>query len=185
MDKGYKSLFWGLIIIIINIKFGNIYILTGFIGYIFIYFGLKELSKYEPSFELGKKFTNLMFIVCIINPFLRYVNANLEQITPQNIWRFVVLNTLSIVHVIIYYYICKGVYMQAEKREVDKIKKKAILTWNFKLYTSIASYISTAFWINLGEKISILQFVVYFFNFLANVQIIILVRNASRDIREV
>lgn len=34
MDKGYKSLFWGLIIIIINIKFGNIYIFTGFIGYI-------------------------------------------------------------------------------------------------------------------------------------------------------
>jgi len=52
--KGYKRLFWGILIISFNINLGFINKLPDFLGYIFIYSALGILSSQHKLYEKGK-----------------------------------------------------------------------------------------------------------------------------------
>lgn len=122
MNKQYKKLFWGLIFISFNFTFFNINILPDFIGYILITYALTELSKVEEAYIKGKKYSEIMILFSIFKLFIPFPNFNFT-ISTENIAILIISNLFNIINLILYYYICKGIYNQSEKVNNIELKK--------------------------------------------------------------
>lgn len=81
MFYGYDNIFWGLILMTFNIKFGRIKILPAFIGLMLINGGINRLSQTmsDKSIKEAKILGIIAIIMTLISETIEFINPNLLQ----------------------------------------------------------------------------------------------------------
>jgi len=126
MEVGYKKIFWGLIIASFNLKFGNITILPAFIGWIFVFEGLKNMKTKLDS-KLMKKANLACIILMAISIILEITHILDYKVLPYSVIVFMPLIS-AVVELVLFHTILESVVMKFtnlhQKDNVDKYIKR-------------------------------------------------------------
>ncbi|MGG7098930.1 hypothetical protein [Clostridium sardiniense] len=152
MEKYYKRIFWGYLLVILDINLSmngiNIDILPDFIGYIMIGKGLYNLSRIEGIF---KKEVNASYILSAVEILKIFVVRNVGtasafifMIIESTLWLFVI------------YSICKGVENEGIKYNKEHISDRAKIIWELEFIRTmiLMSVSSVTFNFNQGIILS-------------------------------
>ena len=152
MEKYYKRIFWGYLLVILDINLSingiNIDILPDFIGYIMIGKGLYNLSRIEGIFKKGVNASYILSAVEILKIFVvRNVgtaSAFIFMIIESTLWLFVI------------YSICKGVENEGIKYNKEHISDRAKIIWELEFIRTmiLMSVSSVTFNFNQGIILS-------------------------------
>lgn len=64
MNKAFNKIFWGIMLVYVNVNIGSFDILPNFIGFLLIYFGINELIKETGTRDLNKyRYLAIFFFV--------------------------------------------------------------------------------------------------------------------------
>lgn len=128
--SGYNKMFWAMIFIIFNFNLGTINLLPDFIGYLLIYFALKELI---PQYELYEK-GRVPAIVLTLLTITDIVNFNYNN---NSIFLSMRSSIIIALNLYLIYIICKSIESLAEERRLEELKAKVEKRWKVYLITSI------------------------------------------------
>lgn len=159
MRKPYSQLIWGLVFIFFNINIGPIDILPNFLGYIFIASGLEGLAQVNLIYKKGIIPSVVLAFASFILIFYP-INTSSENITPSNCWMLGISAAFSVLNLVIFYSICKGIHDESEKLANNDLMLSAKTRWNCMLYFTCFSLILTPFTLNKGQFIVGLNFVI-------------------------
>ncbi|OPX44203.1 hypothetical protein CLHUN_20020 [Ruminiclostridium hungatei] len=112
MRKHYSQVIWGFVLVFININIGFFDILPDFIGYALVAAGLDGLGKECPPFRKGAAPAVIMFFVSLITIFYPS-NVFNSEFSPSNIWLLGFPAFCSIVQLIIFYSVCRGIHSKS------------------------------------------------------------------------
>lgn len=159
MNRDYKKIFWGLILLLININFtfNNLVFefIPKFICFIIIYNGVRGLYEEVNGeyFYKAIKISQLMIVVTLVK-WIVYILGIMKVsyiIGNVSIWGSVTDLLLQVGVLIIIYNILKEIYLCYEKKELVGYMKKLKNGWNFYFIVSLLTYIVQAFVINRGD----------------------------------
>lgn len=128
MEKYYKRIFWGYLLVILDFNLSmtsiNIDILPDFIGYIMIGKGLYGLSRIEGTFKKGVNASYILAAVEILKIFVvgnvGTASAFIFMIIESTLWLFVI------------YSICKGIENEGIKYNKEHISDRAKIIWELE-----------------------------------------------------
>ncbi len=129
MSNGYRLIFWGLLFILIDLRLGPLDILPDFIGYIFILNGIKSLSARETLFEKARPLAMLLIVLAFPN-FMGAWEINLTE-GPIAVFPMVYQFVLSILHLLLIYFIFDATYRYAKENRDEFWAKAARVRWNY------------------------------------------------------
>ncbi|RQD75089.1 MAG: hypothetical protein D5R97_06710 [Candidatus Syntrophonatronum acetioxidans] len=167
----YNTLFWGFILVIIDIRIGGFSILPDFIGFILIYNALVTLARQHEAYDKAKPFA--LFLIFLSLPHIYetpgqnlLANPLTGQSLPMLLWDQIYLLLL----LILLYYIYRAVSGLAKERGQEDLANYSISVWQFYLVLTGILLASTPFMLTLLiDKagfyliIIILQFVSFVF----------------------
>ncbi len=149
MGKYYKRIFWGYLVIILDINLSmsgtNIDFLPDFIGYIMIGTALANLAQNEEIFRKGVKASYALAVVEILN-----------ILTTKNIgtvYTFIITSIESILWLFIIYSICKGIEKEGIKYNKGYISTKATSIWDLEFIRFTIGVAYSAILLNYNEGV--------------------------------
>lgn len=155
--KGYKRLFWGMLIISFNINLGFINILPDFLGYNFIYSGLCTLSSQHKLYEKGK-IPAIILIFLTLKDIWHDPSSNIltSQIYNLGLITLLIGTVVIIIRIYLIYILCKSIYELCIERELIKLIDNIISSWRFYFVVSLLYLFYIPFSINLYSQVRII-----------------------------
>lgn len=135
----FKKIFWGLLFLLINFRIQGIDIVPDFIGYIFIYMGLRDLAEHDQNFYEGKKFALPLIILSI---FSIYKPQNPSYQINFNVFSFILGIAILILNLKTIYHICMGISSLAINIGDTELQTTAENRWKYYLTVQIISMCS-------------------------------------------
>ncbi|MEG1312653.1 MAG: hypothetical protein RSD47_11720 [Romboutsia sp.] len=158
MNENYKKIFWGLLLLIINVNLTfnefNFSIIPSFISFIIIYSGLKGLSEEVAGdskyFYRGAILSKVMIAVTLVRWLLdAFTSIDSSYIIGNsNIEVIVISFIIEAARLVIVYCVLKGIYLEYEKIYLIGFMKKVENVWNFYFIVSLITYAIQPFTIN-------------------------------------
>ena len=186
MSSSYKTIYWGLLVLAFNFYLGNINVLPDFLGFIMISKGLKELGDviYEAEyFTKAKVISNLMIVITLIQYIIgMYIDDSAINFTRIGVAFFTIGNFINVITLAIIYYILKGLYLDAENRNLTVFMEKINNVWNFKLVVSLITFLACAFSINAGDFTLIIMPIVAMIGIIAQIKVAFVVKEAGKKL---
>lgn len=167
----YNHLFWGFILVIIDIRIGGFSILPDFIGFILIYNALVNLARQHEAYDKARPFALLLIFLSLPHIYETpgqnlLANPLVGQSLPLLLWGQIYLLFL----LILLYYIYRAVSGLAKERGQEDLANYSTSVWRFYLALTGILLASTPFMLSLlVDKagfyiiIVILQFVSFVF----------------------
>jgi hypothetical protein len=149
-SKGYKRLFWGMLLIIFNINIGFINILPDFAGYILIYSGLNILSSQNQTYQKAKIPAVILMILTLKN-LIYDPNSNIlsGQIYDLGLIAMIIGTIVDVIKIYLIYILCNGICELCNERELKELMNFTNGSWKFYLITSVLCLLFVPFSINL------------------------------------
>ncbi|KAB2328541.1 hypothetical protein F7731_25295 [Cytobacillus depressus] len=121
-----NKIFWGLIIVLVDINIVYFDILPDFIGYIIIASGLSHLQTYSPYFSKAKIFSIILTVFSLVTIF-QGPSIPLEEFQPsKKIFLIIVFSTiLGLLHLALIYFIVRGLIEMAEQEGFIRLSEMA------------------------------------------------------------
>lgn len=178
---GYKKLFWAMIIISFHINIGYIKILPEAIGYMLIYFGLKNLSEQNENYEKGKIPAIILTILTLKDA---WNNPN-DNILTGGVYNIGLTNTVissvvMIIKIYLIYIIISSMVEVYDKQGEDTFVDNIKAAWRFFLGVYLVYLFCMPFLMNLNEgfKIAII-FIMGIMQIVANLIIAFIFRKVK------
>ena len=152
MKESYRKLFWGLIIVLLDITFNNFDILPDMFGYLLIVIALGQLAEEHKDFNRAKNYATILILLAIPNIFQE--NNILQGFNigaPYFLVGFVVSAVGMILNLVMVYYICSAVIELSRQRELDELTTMTKSRWRGYLIINTIALVSMPFTINLSE----------------------------------
>lgn len=195
MNENYKKIFWGLLLLIINVnltfdKF-NFSIIPSFICFIIIYKGLKNIVEESLGdakyFFAGAKISKLMIVVTLVLWLIdgftvidsSYIIGNSSVIV------IVISFLIEVIKLVIVYCILKGIYLEYEKKVLIGFMKKVENIWNFYFVVSIITYIIKPFTINGDENALIIMSVMSIIYYILYLILVFEIKEAGKQFNHI
>ncbi|MBU3109012.1 hypothetical protein [Clostridium gasigenes] len=183
MSNSYKTIYLGLLLIAFNFYLGNINVLPDFLGFIMISKGLGEVSYEEEYFRKAKVISNLMIVITLIQYIAGvYIGGGAINFTRIGAAFFTIGNFINVITLVVIYYILKGIYSQAENRNLTILMEKINNVWNFKLVVSLITFLACAFIINAGDFTLIIMPIVAIIGIIATIRVALVVKEAGKEL---
>lgn len=133
MNKYYRRLFFGLVLIFFDLYVIRIDILPNIIGYVTIAAALGALALKDAAFEGGKIIAWILVAMEFIEVYLRWSGQSLVAVNTMANKLFLFSQGLTFLNFLLIYFICKGTYnltpiMYNEKKE-KRIKLLSKISW--------------------------------------------------------
>lgn len=183
MSSSYKTIHWGLLILAFNFYLGSINILPDFLAFILILNGLNKLSSECEYFNKGRILVRIMIGITLVQYVIAiFTGDSTNNMSVEGVIYFFISNILNIITLVIIYYILKGIYLEAEKRELTGFMKKINNRWNFKFLVSISVFLLCAFTINDVDFILMVTPMVSIIAIIAQIMVAIVVKEAGTEL---
>ncbi|MEF9951158.1 MAG: hypothetical protein RR840_04105 [Clostridium sp.] len=199
MGRNLNKVFWGMLIVFIDINLGVMNILPNFIGYLIIVSGLKDLSREEfkcadgsmhpcseaqEAFKIGilpgQIMAGVTFVLFILAPYSSGLTA-----TP--IFLIEMATSVSVIgEIVVIYSILKGINKDCLSRNWSEKANSAYNRWHVYLVVTIAAIVYSAYNINFyynSDFNKVLLFSIYGINFLVRIYLLTLVKGTSNAIK--
>lgn len=178
-------MFWGFILIYININIGPIDIFPDFIGYIMIYMALGRLSAQHNIYGKGRIPALIMVFVSLLE-IIKVSKTNLltSSIQTQQIWIAMLQQVSLIINIYMIFCICRGFHCVSEDMGLEEFKTLVKSRWSFFLAISLAELYITPFMFNFPESWAPLLFIVLAAYFVAAILFTALVHTARSTLAD-
>lgn len=187
MDMYFNRIFWGMILVFLNLNIGTMDVLPNIIGVIMIATALNGLheTKDEEAFKKGEIYGWIMVGFEAVNLVFKYTGySDLEEANSSIL--FVIYGQISaVIRIVLLYYILKGIFNLGEKNGNLEISSKAKERWHLSFACTVAFSVLTAFSLNfknglLDGMIIILGITM----FIVNILVMAIVRKAAKTFVE-
>ena len=143
--NGFGSLFWGFLFMF-DFRIQGVDILPNFIGYLFMYSGLGNLSSYSSEFGNAKKYSIPLAVLSLFS--LYQVQNPVGQVTidPLSLGLYSVGIVTVVLDLLLVYHLCLGIIDLAKDQSNDDLQVLAHHRWKYYLYYKVTFTI----WFTLG-----------------------------------
>jgi hypothetical protein len=119
--KGYKNIFFGFILVMLDINIGGFDILPDFIGFLLVYNGLNGLyiKTSIKAFLIGKHLSSVSLIMEFF-----YILVFLDLIKFNNISVYIIMNFMAFIQLLLVLYIYQGMSGHMKVLEKEKLSHK-------------------------------------------------------------
>ncbi|MBS4209566.1 hypothetical protein [Bacillus sp. FJAT-50079] len=176
MPKVINRIFWGLMLVLLDINIVFIDLLPDFIGYLLIASALGELQPFSKAFLKAKVTAFLLAILAI--PYLLVPQINiLEEIQPS--LGIMLTNTIyHLLHIVFIFYLLHGFIDLAKNRKLPWMEKKTNSRGTFYMIVSLASATAVNFIFNVADTtIYFLLITTSIATFIAEISLLVLIRD--------
>lgn len=139
---GLSKVFWGLLLVFVDIRLNNFDILPDLIGFIIAYTGFSQLSSFHPHFEKAKYASIPLLLFSILDLFQVQAQVEFSTAHPSSISLPIVF--LSIVSTLLYLYmvfhLCKGIGYIGRLIGVLELEQKAQKRWTYFLWITLIMF---------------------------------------------
>lgn len=175
MYEGFRKIFWGFILIFIEIHIMVIDILPDPIGYYLIFSGINLVNNHSGFKNKGKNIALALVFFSI--PTLIIQNQGVVQMSASAMY----LSLMGILNLILAFYIFQLMVSISNKREDDSLSKRTTTT--FKIYMALMFLLTflEAFSINITESMR-MGFLAFsaFFGLVMNITLLVLLSKFSK-----
>ncbi|MCX7748352.1 MAG: hypothetical protein N2645_15930 [Clostridia bacterium] len=174
----YHKLFWGFILLLIDIRIQNVDVLPDFIGYILITYGLTKLALQHPSF--GKARYGSFLLIFFSLPEVYQVTFQSSEMGYSNtlIYMMIFSLILSFIHLGMVYFIFQAIIDLSMKNGRNDLSSRAKIRLNAYFIIYFLSLFSTPFSININNDYMLFFFIPLIPIFIVELLLIGLIRTA-------
>lgn len=167
--SGFGSIFWGFLFMF-DFRIQGVDILPNFIGYLFMYSGLGNLSSYSSEFGNAKKYSIPLAVLSVFS--LYQVQNPVEQVTidPLSIGLFAVGIITTVLDLLLVNHLCLGIIDLAKDQSNDALQELAHHRWKYYLYYKVIFII----WIPLGVVAPFLLVIGFIPMFIISIAVLVL-----------
>ena len=148
-DSSYNKLFWGMIILGLNVSLMGFSVRANIIGYILIFWGLTNLSSANKTFEKGKLPCIILVLFSLIDI---HGDKNINFLADYNydfsIAEIIVGQVVMVTTIYLIFNICKGIYEICEQNGLEELKSFGATAWKFYFIVNLITMFSIPFYIN-------------------------------------
>lgn len=128
MNKGYRLLFIGLLLILIDLRINTFDLLPDFVGYIMIALGINELKTKGSSFSKATPFA-LILIFLVFPSLVGYEGIGLDT-KSLPLLPYLLETVIGVFHLLMMYFIFAGTWQLANEYKDDIWEKATKVRWN-------------------------------------------------------
>jgi hypothetical protein len=137
----FGKLFWGFLIVLIDIRINGFDLLVDLAGFILIVIGLGELASRNPMFGRARPYAIVLLVLSALDLFTRTSGGSGLQLFGSVGVAFAYLIALSIVNLLLIYFICKGIGEMARAAGAVDLADLSVTRWQFFLFTYVVTTI--------------------------------------------
>ncbi len=146
----YSNLFWGFMLVLINIRIGGVSILPDFVGFILIYYALNKLALQHHSYGKAKPFAFMLIFLALPNIYEGPTqNLLYNPLTSQSLLLLLLGQIYVVMQIVMIYYICRAITGLAEERDLTELLQYNRSVWRFYLVVSGVSLFVTPFMLSV------------------------------------
>ncbi|WP_202708819.1 hypothetical protein [Sporosalibacterium faouarense] len=174
---GFNKLFWGFLFMF-DFRFNGFDILPDFVGYIFIFIGLKTLMNKNQNFSTAKNLALPLIFLSILDIFQPQNNAGGVNITYGPPLMLVIGIAVTVINLIMVYKICNGISELAQQQEKIELSKKAMTRWMLYLINNLIILLGFV----VPGLVAILFIVIIIYSFVMYILMLLLMRESEREL---
>lgn len=176
---GFNKIFWGIILVLLDIRIQGFDILPDFIGYWIIYKGLKELVYLNSYFEKALKYVLPLALISVFDFYQIQILIEQNSFNPLETIFSILGIIITILNLLMFYNICTGISHAAQQRENPELAQKATSRWMLYLYTQIAGIVLTLLFLCPGFIAGLALMILMIVTFIIMVLLAILMKEAD------
>jgi len=134
----FGKLFWGFLIVFIDIRINGFDLLIDLVGYVLVVLGLAELAKRNPNFGRARVYATVLLALSALDLFTRSSGSRIVLFGSSGLTAvFFIL--LLLVNLMLIYLVCKGIAEMATAAHAPHLADLAMSRWVVFLITFILS----------------------------------------------
>ncbi|UFJ42280.1 hypothetical protein LOK74_07250 [Brevibacillus humidisoli] len=176
----YRQLFWGSLIVLLDVRLQHFDILPDFVGYLIVIASLRKLSSQSSRFRNAVPFAvvNLPFFLFAVVE----LQAGLEefpQSTSDLLWMwggqaFVMLDLFMV------YFICSGIALAARNQGHRRLARTVDSRWKFYLICQLLILIGSPLYPHIPFQWRIIYVALFAASLAAGISLLFLYRESAR-----
>lgn len=178
MAIALNKIFWGSLLVFLNLHIIQIDILPNFLGYLFIYLGLSGLTSYSAQFARAKPYVLILAVVSIplIYQFEVNVTEQIEMATSAYMLLFILI-VVAFIHLGFIFHFMRGLLEIARETPFRTLEKKTGTLLRFYIIlTVIVQIFSLLIFIWTTSVLTPILFVLAIVSFIVEIIILVLIR---------
>ena len=138
----FGKLFWGFLIVLIDIRINGFDLLPDLIGFIMIVVGLGQLTQRNAIFGRARPYAASLLILSALDLFSRTTaeSSGLELFGSAGL-AFAYLIALAVINLMLVFFICRGIGEMARAGGATELADLSVTRWQFFLFTYVLSTI--------------------------------------------
>ena len=145
--NGFGSIFWGFLFMF-DFRIQGVDILPNFIGYLFMYSGLGNLSSYSSEFGNAQKYSLPLAAISLLSIYQIQNPVGQVTIDPLSFGLYAVSIITTVLDLLLVYHLCRGIIDLAKDQSNDGLQELAHQRWKYYLYYKIIFYYLFSFKFN-------------------------------------
>lgn len=136
----FLKLFWGFLIVLIDIRINGFDLLIDLVGYLLVVIGLGELARRNPMFGRARPFA---FVLMMLSVFEFFTVQRIDETTPDvglfgsTALAVVFSIALLVINLLLVFYICRGIAEMAGAG--SDLAERAKMRWQFFLWAQVGA----------------------------------------------
>lgn len=187
MSRACYQVSWGLLLILIDIRFEWIDVFPDIVGYLLLLTGLSYLKGENKYFRIGYRACWLVMLISLIQFWMGFNQSTvrIEQIGAKSPWAYGLQMLPLVGNMVLGYGVCRGIEERADKLKQTVLNNSARTRLSFYLILHLIWLIAWPFGLNLDEDIIIpLYFILGLGIIICSLSVMLLARAAGRLWRE-
>ncbi len=173
--NGFGSIFWGFLFMF-DFRIQGVDILPNFIGYLFMYSGLGNLSSYNSEFGNAKKYSIPLVVLSLFSLYQVQNPVGQVMIDPLSLGLFFVGIIVTVLDLLLVYHLCLGIINLAKDQPNDALQELAYHRWKHYLFFKVIF----AIWFSLGVVAPFLLAIGFIPMFIYSIAVLVLMMALMR-----
>lgn len=149
----YKQLFWGFLIVIVNIRIHEFDLLVDFIGYALLSSGLRKLSSVHPGYTKARSYSFILLFLSLFSVVQIDSGINGSLVfRPQQIFWLIGGELLSLLQFFLLYWICMAMIATAQRKSLSLFALQIRKRWNYYCGVFLLVFFATPFLLHVSDR---------------------------------
>lgn len=184
MKESFNKIFWGFLLVLIEIHLIVVDVLPDPLGYFFIYVGVQALAKHNTVGRKAEYISLILIIVSIPTIFIQNSSINgLGHVNPFNMWSIYMI-VMGLCKLVLVFYVFKLMLAFAKEHDNLYLVKRTISTFKIYLVVMLLNQFLQSFVMNLtSEAVTVLTIIMLISSLVLEITFLVLLRK-FRDIED-